>query len=216
MTQSTEQLDDTRDRTGTRSELVAAARTLFGRQGYDGTSVRAIVGLAGTNLGAVTYHFGTKRDLYNAVLREGIGSLEARVTEAVISDDGDARQRMVRIVEAYFRHFEEHPDLPHLLLQEVAAGKPPPAIVRETLGRLKQTIGRLAACGATEGSIRPGHPVLTALSVVAQPVFLTLVAPLLRSVGDIDLADPAMRERARRHCTEFVWAALAPEACEAP
>ncbi|MDE0395097.1 MAG: TetR/AcrR family transcriptional regulator [Gammaproteobacteria bacterium] len=216
MTQSTEQLDGTRDRTGTRSELVAAARTLFGRQGYDGTSVRAIVGLAGTNLGAVTYHFGTKRDLYNAVLREGIGSLEARVTEAAISDDGDARQRMVRIVEAYFRHFEEHPDLPHLLLQEVAAGKPPPAIVRETLGRLKQTIGQLAACGATEGSIRPGHPVLTALSVVAQPVFLTLVAPLLRSVGDIDLADPAMRERARRHCTGFVWAALAPEACEAP
>lgn len=215
MTQTTPQLDGTRRQTGTRSDLVAAARTLFGRQGYDGTSVRAIVGLAGTNLGAVTYHFGTKRDLYNAVLREGIGSLEARVTAAAVSG-GDARQRMVRIVEAYFRHFEEHPDLPHLLLQEVAAGKPPPAIVRETLGRLKQTVGQVAARGAAEGSIRPGHSVLTALSVVAQPVFLTLVAPLLRSVGEIDLADPDMRERTRRHCTGFVRAALAPETCKAP
>ncbi len=215
MTKPTTQLGGSRERPGTREELVAAARTLFGQGGYDGTSVRAIVGLAGTNLGAVTYHFGTKRDLYHAVLDAGFAPLGTRVTAAANSL-GDAREKMVQVVEAYFRHFEEHPDLPHLLLQEIAAGKQPPEIVRETVGSLKETIGQLSIRGAAEGSIRPGHPVLTALSVVAQPIFLTLVAPLLRSAGDIDLSDPATRESTLRHCTAFVWAALAPETGETP
>ena len=215
MNEMTPRLHGPPGRPGTREELVTAARTLFGQGGFDGTSVRAIVGLAGTNLGAVTYHFGTKRDLYHAVLEEGFASLATRVTAAANSL-GDARERMVRVVEAYFRHFEEHPDLPHLLLQEIAAGKQPPDIVRETVGSLKETIAQLSIRGAAEGSIRPGHPALTALSVVAQPIFLTLVAPLLKSVSDIDLSVPATRERALRHCTAFVRAALAPERGETP
>ena len=215
MNDTTVQIDGARGHPGTREDLVAAARTLFGKGGYDGTSVRAIVGLAGTNLGAVTYHFGTKRHLYHAVLEEGLASLDTRVTAAANSL-GDARDRMVRVVEAYFRHFEEHPDLPHLLLQEVAAGKQPPDIVRETVGSLKKTLGQLSIRGAAEGSVRPGHPGLTALSVVAQPIFLTLVTPLLKGAGDIDLSDAATRESALRHCTAFVRAALAPETGETP
>ena len=193
----------------TRSDLVCAARSLFAHQGFDGTSVRAITQLAGTNLGAVTYHFGTKRELYSAVLEDGLRPIAARVAEAAASE-GPALERMLRVVEAYFEHFEHHPDLPHLLLQEVAAGKEPPTVVREIVSRVKETIARLQVEGVADGSVRPGHPVLTALSVVSQPVYLTLVAPLLRSIGDLDLTDSETRRMAIEHTTAFVRAALEP------
>ena len=191
----------------TRAELLRAARTLFGQRGFDGASVRAITQLADTNLGAITYHFGTKRELYAAVLEEGLRPLAEKVVAAAESD-GPALQRMVHVVEAYFDHFEVHPDLPHLLLQEIAAGKEPPAVVLEIIGRVKQVIAGLHVEGVEDGSVRPGHPVLGALSVVSQPIYLTLVAPLLKSVGDIDLSDPETRRMALEHTTAFVRAGL--------
>lgn len=193
----------------TRADLVAAGRKLFATKGFDGTSVRALTAEAGANLGAVTYHFGSKRGLYAAVLEQGVRPLAARVKRAA-SGDGTARERMLAVVEAYFDHLTEHPDLPHLMLQEVAAGKEPPAVIVEIIQSVKETIARLQVEGVEDGSVRPGHPVLTALSVVSQPVYLTLVSPLLRSVGGIDLTEPEVRRKAVDHTLAFVDAALAP------
>ena len=50
---------------------------------------------------------------------------------------------------------------------------------------------------------------LTAVSVVSQPVYLVLVTPLLRSVGPIDLTRPATRRMALEHTLAFVRAGLA-------
>lgn len=193
----------------TRADLVAAGRKLFASKGFDGTSVRALTKEAGTNLGAVTYHFGSKRGLYTAVLEDGVRPLAARVKRAA-SGPGTARERMLAVVEAYFAHLTEHPDLPHLMLQEVAAGKEPPAVIVEIIQSVKETIARLQLEGVEDGSVRPGHPVLTALSVVSQPVYLTLVSPLLRRVGGIDLAEPEVRRAAVDHTLAFVDAALKP------
>lgn len=194
---------------GTRDDLIAAGRKLFARRGFDGASVRAITREAGANLGAVTYHFGSKRGLYSAVLEQGLRPMAARVRAAAASD-GTALERMLQIVEAYFEHFEVHPDLPHLLLQEVAAGKRPPAVVIEILQGVRDTISGLQVEGETDGSVRPGHPVLTALSVVSQPIFMTLVSPMLRAVGPIDLTHPEDRRAALRHTLAFVRAGLEP------
>ena len=51
---------------------------------------------------------------------------------------------------------------------------------------------------------------LTALSVIAQPIYLTLVAPLLRAVAHVDLSDPETRQAAVKHATEFVRHGLEP------
>ncbi|MFQ5536954.1 MAG: TetR/AcrR family transcriptional regulator [Gemmatimonadota bacterium] len=193
----------------THAALIAAAREAFAHKGYDGASIRGITRRAGVNLGAVTYHFGSKRGLYAAVLEEGLRPIQAAVLRAAASD-GTARERVLRIVEAYFRHFETHPDLPHLLLQEVAAGKDPPPVVLEILSSVKDAISRLQVAGERDGSIRPGHPVLTALSVVSQPIYLTLIAPLLRRAGGLDITDPEMRRVALDHCLAFVDAGLRP------
>ena len=193
----------------TRSDLIAAGRKLFGRRGFDGASIRAITTEADANLSAVTYHFGSKRGLYSAVLEEGLRPMAARVQVAA-SSDGSGLERMLRVVEAYFEHFQTRPDLPHLLLQEVAAGKQPPDVVVDILRGIRETIAGLQAEGEADGSVRPGHPTLTALTVVSQPVFLTLVSPLLRVVGPLDLSEPKARRTALEHTLTFVRAGLEP------
>jgi len=59
----------------TRERLVHAATRLFADNGYQGASVRDICNLAGANPGAVSYHFGGKRQLYRSVLRKAAAGL---------------------------------------------------------------------------------------------------------------------------------------------
>ncbi|MFD7815418.1 TetR/AcrR family transcriptional regulator [Streptomyces sp. NPDC059785] len=56
----------------TRTKILDAAERLFAEHGYRGTSVRAITNLAGANLAAVAYHFGSKAELMAAVARRVI------------------------------------------------------------------------------------------------------------------------------------------------
>ena len=50
----------------TRLRIVETALDMFGQQGYEKTSTRAIAEHANVNLGALTYYFGNKEGLYRA------------------------------------------------------------------------------------------------------------------------------------------------------
>lgn len=54
------------------ARLLAAAETLFARNGVETTSIRQITGLAGVNVASVNYHFGSKNDLAEAVFERAM------------------------------------------------------------------------------------------------------------------------------------------------
>lgn len=195
----------------TREALLASARHLFAERGYDGASIRAITGDAGANLGAVTYHFGSKEGLYHEVLRRAAEPLRRRV-EAVLAGSGTPVDRATGVVEAYFAHFSEHPDLPRLLLQEVTSGRVPPPPVMETMRAIAGQVSAVIREGQERGEIREGDPLLFVLSLIAQPIYLALVQRPLSQVLGMDLAAPEARDRAVRHLLAFARAGLAAEA----
>jgi AcrR family transcriptional regulator len=51
-----------------RDDILSAARVLFGERGYDKASIRAIAGAAGVDPALVHHFFGTKEDLFAAVM----------------------------------------------------------------------------------------------------------------------------------------------------
>src|SRR4051812_6466951 len=61
----------------TRTQILDAAERLLAERGFRGTSVRAITDLAGVNLAAVGYHFGSKAQLVAAVIRRVIEPITA-------------------------------------------------------------------------------------------------------------------------------------------
>jgi AcrR family transcriptional regulator len=197
----------TADSPGTPESILGAARQLFARRGFDGASIRAITKGAGANLGAVTYHFGSKQALYEAVLDRVLSPLAERVARAA-SAEGEALARIEEVVRAFFAHLDENPDMPQLMLQEIAAGKEPPAPVRRVLGQVSGVLVELVRIGQAHGEIRSGDPLLLALSCVYQPVHLTLVRRIARSVIGLDMAEPETRARVIEHAVSFTRAAL--------
>lgn len=191
-----------------KTRLVDVARDLFAAHGYDGTSVRAITSRAKANLGAITYHFGSKEALYHEVIKSRAEPLADRIAAAAQAP-GPPLDRIEAIVRAFFEKFIEHPEIPSLLLRELASGRqlPPPVqrVVQRNLGSIIQVV----TDGQRDGSIRAGDPLLLALSVVAQPFHFGIAGRVIAVAAGLDFRDPAARSRVVDHVATTVRHALA-------
>src|SRR5579864_1549211 len=65
----------------TREALIAAARRLFARDGFDGTGTEQIVAEARVTRGALYHHFRDKADLFRAVMSEAAGDVAQRLID---------------------------------------------------------------------------------------------------------------------------------------
>jgi AcrR family transcriptional regulator len=104
----------------TRERLIEAASQLFARNGYRGAPVRDICNQARANPGAVSYHFGGKRQLYRTVLRRAAEQLAAVAANDAIAPVGSSDLRGA--VHRVFRRIQEDPVAARLLLRDLADG----------------------------------------------------------------------------------------------
>jgi AcrR family transcriptional regulator len=56
--------------TETKEQIITVAERMFAERGFAGTTMRNIVSEAGVNLAAVHYHFGSKEELFRAVVAQ--------------------------------------------------------------------------------------------------------------------------------------------------
>jgi AcrR family transcriptional regulator len=190
----------------TRDSLLDAAEQVFAEGGFDGASVRAITGRARANLGAVTYHFGSKAALFEAVVERAQSGMCAMIEEAA-AVPGPPIERLQRVVRAHFTFLHEHPRLRRLVLQVLLLDADLPAALRY-LRRAIGVVADVVADGQKAGAFRAGDPGLLAISVLTQSVMCTLMRPMLRRGPGLDLDNPAVRRRVLDHALEFVRAGV--------
>jgi AcrR family transcriptional regulator len=191
----------------TAAALLATARRLFALHGYEGTSVRVITGGAGANLGAITYHFGSKRELYDRVVESLVVPLAERV-ERIAAGDGTAVERAVAVVAMYFEYLSENPDLPPLMTQELALSGVPPQVVAAPMARVLGALTRLVREGQEAGEVRSGPAELMGIFILSVPVHLGILRPALHAQWGLDLLDRGTRPMVTSCATDWVTSAL--------
>jgi AcrR family transcriptional regulator len=152
----------------TRERLLRAATRLFADNGYRGASVRDICNLAGANPGAVSYHFGGKRQLYRAVLRRAADEL-ADLGPRPEAANGEAEQ--IVLVDALRRLFQRmlsDDASTRLLLRDLADGG---AVAVESLTPPLRTAFEQLAAALGHGDNPRG-------SAEGRLLFLGLAAPV--------------------------------------
>jgi len=194
--------------TDPRERLIEAARQLFASAGYDATSVRDITSRAHANLGAITYHFGSKEALYHTVIERFAAPIADRIA-AIAAESGPPLERLARCVLAFLAHMWEHPEMPRLMMRELAADRPLPEPVARVIRRNVESFTRIVGEGQADGTIRPGVPSLLALSVAGQPIFLAIASKAIRHALGRDPSDPAIRQMIAEMIVTNVKAALA-------
>lgn len=168
----------------TRERLVEAASQLFAERGYGGASVRDLCDLARVNPGAVSYHFGGKRQLYRTALRQAAQRL-ARfepLEEPERTDDAESVRAVVRRV---VRRLEEDPVSTRLLLRDLAEGG---TLAVEALEpSLRGALAALRTVTGHTDTPRASAEVRLLFIELAAPVFLVAAAwPALARTLELD------------------------------
>jgi AcrR family transcriptional regulator len=91
--------------TVTKEKILDAAEGLFMEHGFEATSLRAITAAAVVNLAAVNYHFGSKEELFQAVLTRRLDPMNQKRVDLLTRLERDAAPDALpcdRILSAMF------------------------------------------------------------------------------------------------------------------
>ncbi|MFJ6700846.1 TetR family transcriptional regulator [Streptomyces sp. NPDC091272] len=96
--------------TRTREALIEAAAAAFDQAGYEGASLQRISEAAGISLGALTFHFSSKRDLARTVQRRGTATTLDAVAKLSLGSD-PTLPTVIAITVEIARLMEEDPSV---------------------------------------------------------------------------------------------------------
>jgi AcrR family transcriptional regulator len=98
-------------------EILQVAEKLFAEEGFDGTSVRDIAKKAAINVAMISYYFGSKSKLLEAIVLHRIGSLGLKL-ENLAQEDISPIDKIERIIEYYIYQINSNKHIHQILHQE--------------------------------------------------------------------------------------------------
>lgn len=104
----------------TKRNIVRVALKLFSERGFDAVTVRDIEILADVQRNLVSYHFGSKKELWKAAAVYNFEQLAAftRGRGELMRDIGSTHERAAYIIRSFVRFCVKHPETNRLLLME--------------------------------------------------------------------------------------------------
>lgn len=123
-----------------RGKILAAARSHFARDGYDGATIRAVAAAAGVDPALVLHFFGSKEQLFVAAMQ--LPDDPAQFVPALTA--GGVEGLGERIAAFFLELWDEPRGRPfHALLRSVAANEKAAEMMRQFVSR--EVLGRIAA-----------------------------------------------------------------------
>jgi AcrR family transcriptional regulator len=84
-----------------RSQILGAAEKLFADKGFEGTSVRDIAHMAGVNLAMISYYFGSKEKLFEALVEYRSGYTAGVLEELAKDEHLSPMEKMYKLIDFY-------------------------------------------------------------------------------------------------------------------
>lgn len=188
-----------------RAAILNAAERLFARQGYEATSLNQVGAAAGVSRGTPGYFFGSKLDLYQAVLdrsftevRDAVREGRARALASAQSPD----TILAGAVSDYFDFLAARPNFIRLIEREALDGGRLP----EGLSHLSAGQEALAAISAELGldDSPSGDAAQLLLSIIALCWFPLIHARTVAPAVGVGLEDAEDLERRKRQVISLV------------
>ena len=108
----------TPDRRGdTRQRIIDAAVSLIAEQGFAATSVEEIAVAAGVAKGSVYYNFGSKDEMFKAIITERVDRLNLALRAASAGHEG--APALEALVTEFLTHVHAHPNFAKLIIAEI-------------------------------------------------------------------------------------------------
>ena len=206
-----------RDAERSRKAILDAAEMLFAQRGFEAVSLQEIGDAAGLSRGTPNYFFGSKQDLYVAVLERVFADREeatARAFEPVrawgeSARPGSLRQPLTRAIESYMSFLLARPAFVTLVLREELRGGEGLRRAQRENTAMREALAAVRAIAGNRSLRRfdVEDAVLVLVSLTFSP--LSQQSTFMAALGR-DLADPATLRRHVRFVVDQLLAVVRP------
>jgi AcrR family transcriptional regulator len=180
-----------------RDKIMKTATAEFARHGFAGARIARIVKRAGSNPRMIYHYFGSKSELYVAVLENALGGLRADELRLDV-DHLDPVEGLLRLFDFMNSHFEANQDLVRLLVTEnllKARYMRKSARIRDMSSPVLEMISKFIARGIADGHLAKGlDPLRLYVMMVALSQFHLSNVHTLSIIFAQDLARRDWRE----------------------
>lgn len=176
---------------GSRDRVMEAACAEFAARGFEGAKVDRIARRAGLNKAMIYYHFRSKRALYLELVRSMLGAMIARVSP-IADADLTPFEKLDAFAEALVQAGLERPDLPPIMLREIAEGGR--HVEPESLKPIIRILGvmtRIIGEGTARGEFRPVDPLLIHLTTIWPVMVYLSTRPIQSKIAALARVNPA-------------------------
>jgi TetR/AcrR family transcriptional regulator len=189
--------------------ILDAARTVFIRNGYEGTSMQMIADEAGMNKALLHYYFRNKDRLFEAVFLEAFGKMAPKLQQIIISEK-PFPEKIAIFVNEYITTLMEIPEIPIFILHEL---KRNPQRIVELVSRSGIDPAKIMALIGAEiqkGTIRQTDPYQLLVNMLAMCIFPFAARPIIEGFifkNDTTQFETFMEKR-KTDVTEFILNAI--------
>lgn len=125
----------------TKETVLKAALEIFAREGFNDAKLRDISALAGISHSLIRHHFGTKDDLWKAVVDYGLKLHEDSLMRVLtMKESADSVQLFRDFISSYILTVAKHPELSKILLHDNSRNSPHLNYLMEKQKRLHEII----------------------------------------------------------------------------
>ena len=177
----------------TKDRIIRATLDIISREGFQNVTVRKIAAMAGVNIAAVNYNFGSK----DAVINQALNMVTLRIEDTFTclkSDELEPSARLESFITQYSKVIMEYPDIIRNFISQSLNNN---SVKVEYQEYLKNEGIILVA--RTIAQIRPDDSevvhYLRTLQLLSSLSFPILMGKRIAEITGIDLNDPDVRSR---------------------
>jgi len=168
--------------TGTRTAILSAARTVFARKGFSGTSVREVAESARVNKALIYYYFKDKIGLYRSVLSDSFEAMQHIWDHEVFRRTASAREKIQVYIEGFIRFHHRNEDLRRILAMEFSVtgekSKNMKWIAQEYFSKNHAALARILEKGMKNGELKKMDPLLAVVSLIGMIIHVFIFMPI--------------------------------------
>ena len=196
-----------------REHILDVAEELFGHHGFEGTSVRLLARHAGVNIAMVSYYFGSKEKLFQAIIERRAG-ISLIALKNISTKEQDPWKKMEMAVNHYVDRIFSNIGFQRIMYRELSLDQR--SWISEALSDIiyqnTQEMVSIMEEGRKKNFFRKVDAELTVITIAGTISKVTLSSLLSRRIlGEDrkgDITDELHRKRVKKHLHDLMKAHL--------
>jgi len=182
------------EQTDAKNRILDAAETLFAELGFEGTSVRTLAATAGVNVAMISYYFGSKEKLFEALVENRMDYMRRNLLRLHEDEHLSSRNKVKELVDLYVERIFEKKSFHQIVHRELSLSQRTGLheMLSELLLRNLEAFRKLIRECQKKGQMRVVEPELvmatlvgTIHQVIKSPVLLEKILKT-KTDGDIN------------------------------